>query len=51
MIMPGNFFHTKIMNNTMNTKLIAGLGNPETKYAGNRHNVGFMIVDSIAKKI
>ncbi len=29
--------------------LIAGLGNPETKYAGNRHNAGFMAVDAIAR--
>lgn len=29
-------------------KLIAGLGNPGAKYAGNRHNIGFMAVDRIA---
>ncbi|MEM7740176.1 MAG: aminoacyl-tRNA hydrolase [Pseudomonadota bacterium] len=29
--------------------LFIGLGNPGTKYAGNRHNVGFMAVDSIAE--
>lgn len=29
-------------------KLIIGLGNPGTKYAGNRHNIGFMAVDRIA---
>ena len=29
-------------------KLIAGLGNPGTKHAGQRHNVGFMAVDRIA---
>lgn len=27
--------------------IIAGLGNPGSKYAGNRHNIGFMAVDAI----
>jgi len=29
--------------------LIAGLGNPGRKYAGSRHNIGFMVLDHLAK--
>lgn len=29
--------------------IIAGLGNPGTSYANNRHNIGFMAVDAIAQ--
>ena len=30
-------------------KLFVGLGNPGDKYSGNRHNIGFMAVDAIAR--
>jgi PTH1 family peptidyl-tRNA hydrolase len=30
--------------------LFVGLGNPGAKHAGNRHNIGFRVVDAIAKR-
>ncbi len=30
--------------------LLVGLGNPESQYAGNRHNTGFMAMDALADR-
>jgi peptidyl-tRNA hydrolase, PTH1 family len=31
-------------------RLVAGLGNPGRQYSGTRHNIGFMVIDFLARK-
>jgi PTH1 family peptidyl-tRNA hydrolase len=40
-----------VKGETSNVFLIAGLGNPGRTYKNSRHNIGFMVLDELAKRL